>query len=62
MRGNAQSNEGYMYRGPTELVHHFAFRGSSHRRKGAARRIIDLVYLYRSPIPVWWRGIIYLFK
>ncbi len=37
--------------------------GSSHRRKGAARHIIDMVWLYRSPIPVGRRGIFsYLFK
>ncbi len=38
-------------RGCTELVQHFAYRGSSHRRKGAARHVIDMVWLYRSPIP-----------
>jgi hypothetical protein len=45
----SQSHE--WYRGPNEFVHHFAYRGSSHRRKGAARHdIIDMVWLYRSPI------------
>ncbi len=28
------------------LVQHFAYRGSSHRRKSAARRIIDMAWLY----------------
>ncbi len=41
-----------MYRGPTDLVQHCAYWRSSHRRKGAARHIIGMVWLYRSPIPV----------
>ncbi len=44
-----QSNDWYW--GPTELVQHFAFRESSHGLKGAARHIIDMVWLYSSPIP-----------
>jgi hypothetical protein len=48
----------YLYRGPTELVQHFAYRGSSHRRMGAVNKL----WLYRSPIPVGRRGAIYLFK
>jgi hypothetical protein len=44
------------YRGPTELVQHFAYMGSSHRRKVAARHIIDLTWLCHSPIPVTWGG------
>ncbi len=32
------------------LVKRFAYVGSSHRRKGAVRHIIDMVWLYRSPI------------
>jgi hypothetical protein len=32
----------------TELVQYFAYRGSSHRRKGSAIRIIDMVLLYHS--------------
>jgi hypothetical protein len=43
-------------RGPPDLVQHFAHRGSSHRRKGAASRIINTVWLYLSPIPVSRRG------
>ncbi len=45
-------------RGPTELVQHFACRGSSHRRKGVARQFtIGTVWLYRSPVPVGIRGV-----
>jgi hypothetical protein len=33
------------YRGPTELVHYFAYRGSSRRCKGAASHITHLVWL-----------------
>ena len=32
--------------GPTKLVQHFAYRGSSYRRKGAARHIIDWGFGY----------------
>ncbi len=49
VRSRPQSN--YWYRGPTELVPHFAYRGSLHRHMGAARHIIDMVWLCRSPIP-----------
>jgi hypothetical protein len=41
-----------MCRGPSELVQYFADRGNSHRRKGNASHIIDMVWLYRSSIPV----------
>jgi hypothetical protein len=34
-------------RGPSDLVQHFAYRGSSHRHKGAASHKIGLVWLYR---------------
>ncbi len=37
-------------------------RGSSHRLKGAARPKLDIVWLYRSPIPVERRWAFYLFK
>ncbi len=47
------------YRGPTEIVQNFAFRGSLLRRKGAARHIIYMFWLYRSPIPVGRRGKIF---
>ncbi len=48
---------------PTDLArHYFTYRGSSHRCKGAAGHIIDMVWLYRSVIPVGRRGIIFLFK
>ncbi len=33
-----------------------AYRGSSHRRKGPARYVIEMVWLYRSPIPVGRKG------
>jgi hypothetical protein len=54
----------YWYRGPNELVQHFASKGSSLRRNGAARHIISLVCLYRSPIPGGGgrREVFYLFK
>ncbi len=48
------------YRGPTELVHNFAYKGSSLRCKGAARQIIDMVWLYRSPFPVMRREVFLL--
>ncbi len=51
----------YMSRGPTELVQHSVFRRTSHRRKGAASHIIDMVRLYRSSIPVGRRGAFHLF-
>jgi hypothetical protein len=37
----------------TEIVQHFAYRGSSHRRKDAVLDIhlIDMVWLHRSTIP-----------
>ncbi len=31
-------------------------RGRSHRRKGAVSHIIDMVWLYRSPMPVGMKG------
>ncbi len=55
-----QSND--WYRGLTELIQHSAHRGISHRRKGAARHTIDIVWLHRSPIPVGrGGGVLYLF-
>ncbi len=39
-------------RGPPELVQHFRLQGSSHRRKSAACPKFDMVWQYRSPIPV----------
>ncbi len=60
---SAQSNE--LTRGPPELVQHFhtfIYRGSSHRRKSAACPKFDMVWLYRSPIPVGWRGLISWFQ
>ncbi len=38
------------------VVQHFAFRGSSHRLRGAARYVIDKVWLCRSPIMVGRKG------
>jgi hypothetical protein len=37
------------------VFQHSAYRGSSHQRKGAASRIFDMVWLYRSP-PVGEEG------
>ncbi len=37
---------------------HFAYRGSSHRRKGAVRGVIGLVWLYRSPASAEKGGIL----
>jgi hypothetical protein len=37
-------------RGPAEIVQHSAYMGSSHQRKGATSHLIDMVWLYRSPI------------
>ncbi len=46
----SQSNDIYK-------VQHFAYRRSSHRRTGAARQILGMVWLYRSPIPLGgWGG------
>jgi hypothetical protein len=39
-----------IHSGPTEFVPHFAHKGSSQRRKGAASHIIDMVWLHRSPV------------
>jgi hypothetical protein len=46
----AQSNE--LTKGPHELVQHFRLQGSSHRRKSAACPKFDMVWQYRSRIPV----------
>ncbi len=52
-----QSNE--LTRGPPELVQHSVYRGSSHRRKSAAAcPKFDMVWQYRSPIPVGRREVI----
>ncbi len=42
--------------GPTEIVQHSAYRGSSHLRKGATSHIINRVWLYRSPYPRGEKG------
>jgi hypothetical protein len=55
----APSND--LYNRPTELVQHSTYRGSSHRRKRAASHLIDMFWLYRSPIPVGRKGLFYLF-
>ncbi len=56
-----QSND--WYKGPTQLVQHFAYSGSSHRRKSAVRHIIDMVcWLYCSPIPEGRKGVFYLLE
>jgi hypothetical protein len=38
------------------VVQHFASRGSSHKGKGDARHMIDMVWLCLSPFPVGRRG------
>jgi hypothetical protein len=35
----------------SSLVQHFADRAISHRRKGAAKHLFDMMGLYRRPIP-----------
>ncbi len=50
-----------LYRGSTELVQHSDHWGSSHRRKGATSNAIDLVWLYRLPIPVRKEGVFYFY-
>ncbi len=56
----SQSNE--LTRGPPELSRHFRSWGSSHQRKSALCPKFDIVWLYRSPIPVRRRGVISSFK
>ncbi len=58
VKSESQSND--WNRGPTELVRNFAYRGSSHRRKGAARNIIDMVWLNLSLVLVERRGVFLL--
>ncbi len=59
--GGAQSNE--LTRGPPPSEFStFVYRGSSHRRKSAACPKFDMVWLYRSPLPVGRRGVISPFK
>ncbi len=48
-----QSNKLPVSRGTTELVQHFRL---SYRRKSAAWHKFDMVWLYRSPIPMGRRG------
>ncbi len=48
-------------RGATEFVLHSACRGSSLRRKGVASLIIDMVWLYRWPVPVGRMGVLYFY-
>jgi hypothetical protein len=43
-------------RGPPSYFITFVYRGSLHRRKSAACPKFDMVWLYRSPIPVGRRG------
>ncbi len=59
-RSGLSSEKGLIQKAP-ELVQHFAYtskvhRGSSHRRNGDASRIIYMVWLYRSDVPVWRGG------
>ncbi len=46
--------------GPAELVQHFAYRRSSHRRNGAISNRIYMVWLYRSPFSLGRKGAFYL--
>jgi hypothetical protein len=39
-----------IHRGTIELVQHFAYRFSSHRRKGVARHEIEIVWQSHSPV------------
>ncbi len=56
----SQSND--RYRGPTELIQNFSNRGSSQRGKGAARHTIDVVWLFRSALPVGMREILFIIR
>jgi hypothetical protein len=42
-------------RGPTDIVQYFAYRESSHRRKGAARHLIDW-FGYIARLSQWGGG------
>jgi hypothetical protein len=42
-RKTTREEGGDWYRGPTALVQHSAYRGSSHQRKGCTSRITDMV-------------------
>ncbi len=47
---------------PTEIVQHFAYRGSSHRRKGSGCHIIDMFWLNLDPLSNGMKGLFtYLF-
>ncbi len=50
------------YRGPTELVWNSAYRGRSHWRNGDTSQITDMVWLYRSPIPVVRGGLLFSYE
>ncbi len=47
--------------GPLSQFSTFAYRGRTLRRKCAAWHNFDMVWLYRSPIPVGSRGVFYSF-
>jgi hypothetical protein len=55
-----QSNE--LTRGTTELIQHFRLKGEFTRRKGAVLNKFDMVWLYRSPIPVEGRRVFHWIK
>ncbi len=55
-----QNNE--LTRSPLSWFSTFVYRGSSHRRKSAACPKFDMVWFYRSPIPVGWKGVIFSIK
>jgi hypothetical protein len=46
-----------VHTGTTEFAQYFDYKGSSHRHMGAARYMICMVLLHRSPIPVGRRGV-----
>jgi hypothetical protein len=48
-----------LYRGPTELVQHSAYRGIPIVAR--ALLVFGMVWLYRSPKPVGWKGGLFLF-
>jgi hypothetical protein len=56
---STETGEFVSNREPTELVQHSVCRGSSHRHKGTASHIIDMVWLYRLPILVERKGVFY---
>ncbi len=50
----SQNND--LCRRPTEFVQHFSYGGAQHLRNVSPSHIIDMVWLYRSLIPVRRKG------